>query len=407
MARRTTRPPRSGRIFLTLQRGEQLHCFALRPAALCAALVAAILACALLLTGSARIWHDEAALLRATESPEAERIASLQAELERVSSSHVIASQLLEQRIGELVARQAQLEAQGATLSALAGQTSTIAKSATSVPLPPPRPALPGADTAQDLPAAAPGEPAPVRLRRMEAAMGALEDGHVETITRLGSDMRSRLARIEAAIGLAGLRPALLKPPEPAAGLGGPYVPLPDHPGDGPFARTRRDIDPLMSRHAALTGLLPHLPFRAPLATDFETTSGFGARTDPFHGRSAWHTGIDMREDYGAEVRATGAGTVLSAGWNGAYGQMVEIDHGNGLSTRYAHLSQIAVREGRPIAAGAVLGKIGSTGRSTGAHLHYEVRVNDEPVDPSRFLRAGEHLASLLTTGSQPRETAQ
>ena len=88
----------------------------------------------------------------------------------------------------------------------------------------------------------------------------------------------------------------------------------------------------------------------------------------------------------------TAGGRVSEAGYNGGYGNMVEIDHGNGLTTRYGHLSSVGVSEGQVVETGAMLGRVGSTGRSTGPHLHYEVRVNDEPVDPTRFLRAGNRL---------------
>jgi len=99
-------------------------------------------------------------------------------------------------------------------------------------------------------------------------------------------------------------------------------------------------------------------------------------------------------------VRATANGKVVSAGWAGGYGRMVEIDHGNGLSTRYAHLSTIDVQQGQKVSAGMILGLIGETGRATGPHLHYETRINGEPVNPARFLRAGMtlHLVASDTT---------
>ena len=112
-------------------------------------------------------------------------------------------------------------------------------------------------------------------------------------------------------------------------------------------------------------------------------------RTDPFLGRPAMHTGIDFRGDTGEPVHATAAGKVTIAGWNGGYGKMVEIDHGNGLATRYGHLSEIDVKVGQIVRIGQVIGKIGSTGRSTGPHLHYETRIDGEAVDPQKFLRAG------------------
>ena len=103
-----------------------------------------------------------------------------------------------------------------------------------------------------------------------------------------------------------------------------------------------------------------------------------------------------MRGDTGDPVRATAAGTVEVAGWNGGYGKMVEIDHGNGFSTRYGHLSEVEVKAGQTVRTGQVIGKIGSTGRSTGPHLHYETRVDGDAVDPQKFLRAGIRLGSHL-----------
>ena len=111
------------------------------------------------------------------------------------------------------------------------------------------------------------------------------------------------------------------------------------------------------------------------------------------------HTGIDLRGETGEPVHATAAGKVTIAGREGGYGNMVEIDHGNGLATRYGHLSEIDVKVGQTVRIGEVIGKIGSTGRSTGPHLHYETRINGEAVDPQKFLRAGlqarQRLAAL------------
>jgi murein DD-endopeptidase MepM/ murein hydrolase activator NlpD len=104
------------------------------------------------------------------------------------------------------------------------------------------------------------------------------------------------------------------------------------------------------------------------------------------------HTGVDLMEAYGGPVLATANGVVTVAGPSGGYGNMVEIDHGNGLATRYAHLSTIDVELHQKVAAGTVVGRVGATGRATGPHLHYETRINGEPVDPTRFLQAGNAL---------------
>ena len=123
-------------------------------------------------------------------------------------------------------------------------------------------------------------------------------------------------------------------------------------------------------------------------------SSTFGARVDPFTRGYAMHTGLDLKAEYGEPARATAPGRVTTAEAAGGYGNMVEIDHGHGLATRFGHLARIAVRPGQRVAAGDVIGFVGSTGRSTGAHLHYETRVDGEPVDPQRFLEAGATLAT-------------
>jgi murein DD-endopeptidase MepM/ murein hydrolase activator NlpD len=138
--------------------------------------------------------------------------------------------------------------------------------------------------------------------------------------------------------------------------------------------------------------IIPYMPLRRPLVGEADVSSPFGYRPDPFLGRPALHPGVDLVQEWGASVHATGAGRVVHAGWMGGYGNMVEIDHGDGLATRYGHLSSILVVEGQQVEPGELLGKLGSTGRSTGPHLHYEVRVDGEPVDPVRFLKAGGGL---------------
>jgi murein DD-endopeptidase MepM/ murein hydrolase activator NlpD len=115
--------------------------------------------------------------------------------------------------------------------------------------------------------------------------------------------------------------------------------------------------------------------------------SGFGGRRNPFGGSSyEYHEGQDIEAPLGTPVSATANGTVLCAGWQNGYGQVVYIDHGNGISTRYGHLSQINVTVGQTVSRGEVIALSGSTGRSTGPHLHYEVRINNEPVNPLNYL---------------------
>src|SRR5690606_14973233 len=121
-------------------------------------------------------------------------------------------------------------------------------------------------------------------------------------------------------------------------------------------------------------------------------TSGFGVRKDPLIGTAALHAGMDFRSRTGSPVLASGLGKVVRAGWNGGYGRMVEIDHGDGYVTRYAHMSRIDVAVGQTVEAGDKIGASGNSGRSTGPHLHYEVRKDGAPLNPLRFLKAGKAI---------------
>ncbi len=179
-----------------------------------------------------------------------------------------------------------------------------------------------------------------------------------------------------------------------AGGVGGPFVPA-DFPGArSDFARAYAGLSRTIDLMNDLRGALPFAPLRQPLPGQIEVTSPFGYRIDPFFGRPSLHTGMDLHGEYGEAVHATAAGRVTVAGPSGGYGNLVEIDHGAGLSTRYGHLSRIDVAPGQWVTAGQDIGAIGSTGRSTGPHLHYEVRVDGAPVDPSRYLKAGRLLSA-------------
>ncbi|MEA2696662.1 MAG: hypothetical protein QOI66_933 [Myxococcales bacterium] len=123
-----------------------------------------------------------------------------------------------------------------------------------------------------------------------------------------------------------------------------------------------------------------------PLGRPEQITSPFGRRTDPVDGGTKYHTGIDLRAPEGSPILAAESGVVKSAGQRGGYGNAVEIDHGNGRSTLYAHASELLVTAGEKVAEGQAIGRAGMTGHATGPHLHFEVRLNDRPVDPTRAL---------------------
>ena len=135
--------------------------------------------------------------------------------------------------------------------------------------------------------------------------------------------------------------------------------------------------------------LMKTLPLTAPL-DKYTFESPFGVRHDPFNGRAAMHTGVDLSGPYKTPVMSTAPGTVVFAGYSTGYGKLVEIDHGNGIHTKYGHLNRILVNVGQKIGKHNPIGLLGSTGRSTGPHVHYEVVVNGTPQDPEKFLEAGK-----------------
>jgi murein DD-endopeptidase MepM/ murein hydrolase activator NlpD len=171
---------------------------------------------------------------------------------------------------------------------------------------------------------------------------------------------------------------------------GGPFVPL--------AAMRQAALDP--ARLARLEQIIARVPFASPLRR-YEVSSPFGVRRDPFNGEAAFHPGIDLEADRGAPVYATAPGRVDLAGWVDGYGRMVEIDHGNGIRTRYAHLSRILVRIGERVVTHERIGLVGSSGRSTGPHLHYEVRIDGRPVNPAKFLNAGRRFHLIKAAAAE------
>lgn len=150
-------------------------------------------------------------------------------------------------------------------------------------------------------------------------------------------------------------------------------------------------IDHQLDRWETLSALISRLPLSVPV-DDYYVSSKFGRRRDPMNRRWAMHYGLDLSGRHRAPIHATAPGVVVEAGWKGHYGRMVEIDHGLGVRTRYGHLRKILVKRGQKVGFRHKIAQMGSSGRSTGTHVHYEILVNDKPVDPAKFIKAGEHV---------------
>ncbi|MGZ8997542.1 MAG: M23 family metallopeptidase [Allosphingosinicella sp.] len=179
--------------------------------------------------------------------------------------------------------------------------------------------------------------------------------------------------------------------PDRFHGVGGPLEDVPSD-ADPRF----RELFASWTRTEQLEQAVVAIPSARPIHTDVNFTSGFGVRSDPFRGRAAMHGGIDLAGAIGTPIFATADGIVGRAGWNdGGYGNLVEINHGEGIQTRYGHLSRISATPGSRVRRGELIGYMGSTGRSTGSHLHYEVRIDGRAVNPIPFMQSNDALATL------------
>jgi murein DD-endopeptidase MepM/ murein hydrolase activator NlpD len=226
-----------------------------------------------------------------------------------------------------------------------------------------------------------------------------------ERLIDLHAHTSRTIAGIERMLASTGIDPSRVirvsDSAERSRPRGGPFVPwsdraLRDGRGEGeqvPRLASLRLASMLwgFERLQALRNVLAHLPLASPLP-QIDIFGGFGRRDDPFTGRAALHEGLDLRGTSATPVFATADGTVSFAGWYGDYGNMVEIDHGYGFTTRYAHLGRILVKAGDPVALRQQLGIVGATGRVTALHLHYEVRIDGRARNPVNFLKAGQHV---------------
>jgi murein DD-endopeptidase MepM/ murein hydrolase activator NlpD len=319
-----------------------------------------------------------------------DRIAELRARVDRTTSRQLLDQEQFQQKLDELARRQAMLESRASALSGAGDPptTGSIRPTSRSAAEPPARPS-PIGDTPGVPSRVIPGRQSSIQtmLGHVEASLDRVEQRETAAVAQMEARYAGRARLLRGVLDGLGLKLATI----PAA-TGGPFVPVRLPPESQSFERALARVSVARVQAEQLAGLLALLPLRKPVTGDIDISSPFGVRMDPIVHEAAMHTGIDFRGDYGEPIHATAAGTVSTAGWNGGYGQMVEINHGNGLATRYGHLSLIGVVVGQKVRAGEVIGRLGSTGRSTGPHVHYETRIDGEAVNPQRFLTAGEKL---------------
>jgi murein DD-endopeptidase MepM/ murein hydrolase activator NlpD len=238
-------------------------------------------------------------------------------------------------------------------------------------------------------------EPLPLveRVAVLQQSLDRIDMAQGQQLSALGLRLVGRVQEIRASLADLGLDVAKVRLPPARQAMGGPLIPLSVTMRPGSFEHRVVQMGEGQSLFGRWRELANIVPLRRPLEGDDSTTSNFGTRTDPFTGAAAMHAGMDFRGETGTPIRATGAGKVLRAEVSGGYGNMVEIDHGNGLTTRYAHLSAFDVKADQIVPPGAIVGRLGSTGRSTGPHLHYETRLAGEASNPLKFIEIGNRLS--------------
>ncbi|RWC93738.1 MAG: M23 family peptidase [Mesorhizobium sp.] len=405
-----------------IARGNEIRHFTIRPwlAAFLGSALAAIVIGYLLAT-SYLVLRDD--LIGATTARQArmqqayeDRISALRAQVDRITSRQLLDQQLMETKVSELLERQTQLSQRHGRLGPILERAESEVGAASAADgaaaaKPDERAEVIGAQSTYSIASLGAGDTRPFSLWSTRSdplpsdsaadradrlfvsinqSLKAIESEQLSRVTTLADNAYKNADAITQALAAAGL------PVDSDFGkdsdVGGPLIPLN---ASTMFDSKVKELDEALDALDHLKKEARRLPLANP-APGHSVTSPFGVRTDPILGTAALHSGMDFRAPMGMPAKVTAPGVVTKAGWNGGYGRMVEVDHGNGFATRYGHLSEIDVTVGQKLAAGDMIGKTGSSGRSTGPHLHYEVRHNGEAVDPLRFLTVGKKVAQYL-----------
>ncbi len=235
------------------------------------------------------------------------------------------------------------------------------------------------------------------RVGGLEQRLVDLRDAGQSVIGRLSEQTQLSVDMIEKTVSMTGLDVAtmLKNSPDGTLGQGGPFVPVENDPAafepSFQLEASVTTLDQQIDRWTALQDIVRSLPLTMPL-DQYRISSRYGERRDPVNGRKAKHAGADLAAPTGTPIYVTAPGKVAFAGWRGRYGRTIEIDHGYGVRTRYAHLRKMLVKVGQEVGNREKIGLVGSSGRSTGPHVHYEVRFKGRAQNPMKFLKAGNHV---------------
>ncbi len=234
------------------------------------------------------------------------------------------------------------------------------------------------------------------RIAALSEQLESFTASQSDSIDRLGESANQGISALERTLVVAGLDIPLMlervlgERSDLLEGVGGPLLVLDEELGSEAGEKLVA-VEQRLLRLQGLQGLMKHLPLAAPV-NEIRLSSGFGKRRDPFNNKLSMHPGLDFASRKRIPIHVTAPGTVAFVGWKGGYGKVVEVDHGLGIRTRYAHMSRIFVKRGQEIEFREKVGLVGSTGRSTSNHLHYEIMVDGQQLDPANFLRAGQYV---------------
>ncbi len=417
---------------IIIARGERIRHFTLRPwITLFVGSALAVLSVSYLLATAYLVLRDDligtaAARQASIQQAYEDRISTLRNQLDRVTSRQLLDQQRVQDKVAELLARQSEITQRHGQISPIIERAMGMAEALPdTAPVPEAKPVLratlsPGkaasvfakltGETMESDPEPMRGnafwprknvtvDPAPPAEQEKKvdlfdslgASLAAIEVEQMISLETLASETFESVETIREALIAAGL-PVDVDFGANEEGVGGPLV---TSDGDMLFEERVRELEEALGQLEMLKASARDYPIFNP-APGQTVSSSFGMRRDPFLRRPAMHAGIDFRAKTGTPVLATGPGRVVRAGWAGGYGRLVEVDHGGAWTTRYAHLSRIDVKAGDRLSTGDRLGAVGSTGRSTGPHLHYEIRRHGKATDPLRLLKAGNQIAELL-----------
>lgn len=252
-------------------------------------------------------------------------------------------------------------------------------------------------EAAQRSPEVPAGSPAAAAIEKMESAAADLYVQQMLLLASLEEKTAQKIEELRLIMASTGLAPEDIAPPAKIANFvlaqGGPFIDADNISGmSTAFFRHANRTNLLIDELSALDATVNRIPLSSPLMVSRRFTSGFGVRRDPITGRSANHFGIDFAAAWASPIRTTAAGVVRFAGTKSGWGRVVEVDHGNGFMTRYAHMSRITVKRGQKLELHDKVGELGSSGRSTGPHVHYEIIYKGRPKNPRRFIEAGRYV---------------